>query len=76
MRGLGFIVLLITVVIVAYLTITNLKKDLGAPPISVPGTEAPKTMAELPNQVKKNLEAATKGAEENTKKALQELDKP
>lgn len=74
MKGIGFLVLLIAAIIVAVLTVTHLKKSLNAPRVDgiAPGT----TLPELPSQVKKNLDAARKRVDDETKKAIDDLEKP
>lgn len=74
MRGLGLIVLVAALLIVAFLTLQNLKKKSPTDFQKETGMSAPANITELPSQVRNKVNEVLKKGEENNKKAMEGVE--
>ncbi len=75
MRGIGFIGMIVTMLIVAYLMIKNLKSSSHTALQNSTEMQMPANITQLPATVKQKLNEDMKNAEENNKKAMEGIEK-
>jgi hypothetical protein len=73
MRGVGLIVLLIAMIIVAMLTVKSIRRNAEAA-AKTEGLAVPANLTELPGNVRDKLDKTTKDAQERTKKAMEGIE--